>query len=124
MSYLSLLNLRSAKKEVERLENLGKQMAVCRDLEKRKAYFDYLEQCKQDLQDLLSKDILKQSLLSNGEMEMAKNYYYKGMTWRDAFENSPLFKESYNVDDDKKINKDINTHKKNIERSVQIYYKF
>lgn len=119
MVYVKLKTLRTLNEEIQRLEKMRIQIARSRSEEKKKRFGDNLKQCKAEKHQLISECLVESLRLTDEEKEMAKNFYYKGMTWEESFENSPLYKESFDDEDDEEVKKAVNRYKKYIEREVQ-----
>lgn len=73
---------------------------------------------------IISENLLEKTILTKEEISMAKNYYYKGMEWVPALQNSELgsqIKDNYSKE---YIERVCSCYKKRIVRAMQKYSKF
>lgn len=57
----------------------------------KKRFQDDLAWCEKRREELISERLLEQLKdLSDGELEVAKNHYYEGMNWTDAYSQSDI----------------------------------
>lgn len=124
MLKVKLNYIRGLAEEINRLYRLEEQMQKSKDSEKIREFYINIKWCKDEYNRMVSEKLLEHMELSLEERSMAENYYYKAMTWREAFENSALFYEKIDVDNDEMIDRMISTYKKYIERAVQKYIKY
>ena len=96
MMYVKLTALRNVSEEIVRLEKESRNLHGCKKksdkhLKKEKQCTEELKLCRA-LKARLEDEKLVESLgLDKRYRKMAKNFYYKGKNWHDAFLGSPLY---------------------------------
>lgn len=125
--------------EIAKLEGLSKQMKKTHDCERNRQYEEFLTWCKKEREDLLSKHC-PESIIDGlkfcedddkdyDEKTMAKLFYIEGKSWKEAYYETEEFLDFDDDEyDDKKIleiiKKKCETHQRNIERKVNVFYAF
>ena len=127
MLYCKLKRIRDLKLEIDRLERLYTQVAKSRNEELKEEFRQNLKACKALYAELSQEDLLKNLNLSEEEKKIARLYFYKGMEWRYAMYDSLDDKMLKKILDDtsgKLEARALSTLKKQITRTVQVYYDF
>ena len=127
MLYCKLKRIRDLKVEIDRLERLYEQFANSRNPEYKTGFYENLKDCKALYAELTKEDLLKNLNLSEEEKKIARLYFYKGMEWRYAMYDSLDDKMLKKILDDtsgKLEARALSTLKKQITRTVQVYYDF
>jgi len=125
MLYCKLKKIRDLKVEIERLESLHTQVEKSRNPEYKTGFYANLKACKDSYNELAREDLLKNLDLSAEEKEMARLYFYEGMTWTDAMYEAlgdKMTEKMLNDDTGKLEPRILNMYKKKITRTVQVYY--
>ena len=121
MLYAKLQYLRSLVLEIERLENERTTICKSRNTEKKEAFFENLKNCKKERDDLISCNYLENLSLFPEELRMAQLFFYKGKSWKEAYELSELMTiKEYRDDNAEK--QAIERYKKYITREIQKNY--
>jgi len=109
-----LAHTRTLATEIERISK--KKRKTDKDNKKAKEW-------KSELNDRIGVRLIeKLDYLSDGEKEMAKNYYYKGMSWVEAYAKSILFEEDETLNITSGY--PMETHRKQIIRTLENYIDF
>ena len=127
MLYCKLKRIRDLKLEIDRLERLYTQVAKSRNEELKEEFRQNFKACKALYAELSQEDLLKNLNLSEEEKKIARLYFYKGMEWRYAMYDSLDDKMLKKILDDtsgKLEARALSTLKKQITRTVQVYYDF
>ena len=127
MLYCKLNQIRNLAQEIDRLERLRTQVEKSRKPEYKTGFYENLKACKDLYLELTQEDLLKNLNLSEEEKKIARLYFYKGMEWRYAMCDSLDDKMLKKILDDtsgKLEARALSTLKKQITRTVQVYYDF
>ena len=125
MLYCKLKRIRDLKVEIDRLERLYEQFANSRNPEYKTGFYENLKDCKALYADLTQEDLLKNLNLSDEEKKIARAYFYEGKKWSKALQdelNPNKYGKICDDDSGKLEQQTIDAMKKQITRTVQVYY--
>ncbi len=125
MLYCKLKRIRDLKVEIDRLERLYEQFANSRNPEYKTGFYENLKDCKALYAELTQEDLLKNLNLSDEEKKIARAYFYEGKKWSKALQdelNPNKYGKICDDDSGKLEQQTIDAMKKQITRTVQVYY--
>lgn len=125
MLYCKLKRIRDLKVEIDRLERLYEQFANSRNPEYKTGFYENLKDCKDLYLELTQEDLLKNLNLSDEEKKIARAYFYEGKKWSKALQdelNPNKYGKICDDDSGKLEQQTIDALKKQITRTVQVYY--
>lgn len=125
MLYCKLKRIRDLKVEIDRLERLYEQFANSRNPEYKTGFYENLKDCKALYAELTQEDLLKNLNLSDEEKKIARAYFYEGKKWSKVLQdelNPNKYGKICDDDSGKLEQQTIDAMKKQITRTVQVYY--
>ena len=125
MLYCKLNQIRNLAQEIDRLERLRTQVEKSRNPEYKTGFYENLKACKDLYLELTQEDLLKNLNLSEEEKKIARAYFYEGKKWSKALQdelNPNKYGKICDDDSGKLEQQTIDALKKQITRTVQVYY--
>lgn len=125
--YFKLNQIKCLVAEIERLEGLRNQIERSPDLEFKNKYYENLRWCKNELIILKERDWLQDLDLTEEEKRIARKYFYENFEWKDAMYHGLSERQRSKIYADESGSletKALNTLKKRIYKTVQVFYDF
>ena len=127
MIYFKLNQIKGLVAEIERLEGLRNQIERSSNYEFKKKFYENLQWCKNELIVLKERDWLQDLDLTDDETRIARKYFYENYEWKDAMYHGLSERQRSKIYADHSGSlemKALNTLKKRIYKTVQVFYDF